>query len=31
VVTGEELVRIADGLAEALEIALVQVGAGAQA
>jgi hypothetical protein len=31
VVTDEELVRIADGLAEALEIALAQVGAGAQA
>jgi adenosylmethionine-8-amino-7-oxononanoate aminotransferase len=31
VVTDEELVRIADGLAEALETALAQVGAGAQA
>ena len=31
VVTDEELVRIADGLGEALEIALAQVGAGAQA
>jgi hypothetical protein len=31
VVTDEELVRIADGLAEALEIALAEVGAGAQA